>query len=121
MNALMELPAWAALLVSVFVLLGAGLAFVGSLGLLRLRNFYERVHAPTLGTTLGTGCVLIASMILFSVLQTRPVVHELLIAVFITLTSPVTSIMLVRAVRFRHSVADPDGGTAEKTPPNEDG
>src|SRR5699024_3372870 len=121
MNAVMELPAWAALLIALFVLLGAGLAFVGSLGLLRLRSFYERVHAPTLGTTLGTGCVLIASMILFSVLQARPVIHELLIAAFITLTSPVTSIMLVRAVRFRHSVADPDDGTGENMPADKDG
>jgi hypothetical protein len=42
----------------------------GSIGLLRLRSFYERVHAPTLGTTLGIGCILLASMLFFSVVQT---------------------------------------------------
>ena len=41
-------------------------------------RFYERVHAPTLGTTLGTACIAIASMIYFSALGTRPVLHELL-------------------------------------------
>ena len=41
----------------VLVVLGALLAFSGSLGLLRLKTFYERVHPPTMGTTLGTGRV----------------------------------------------------------------
>lgn len=96
-----EIPTWATLLISALVLLGAALAFIGSLGLLRLDSFYERVHAPTLGTTLGTGCVLIASMLFFSILHTRPVVHELLIAIFVTLTTPVTLMLLVRAALFR--------------------
>ena len=83
------------------LLLGAAITLIGSLGLLRLRSFYERVHAPTLGTTLGTGCIVIASMIYFSVLQTRPVLHEILIVVFVTVTTPVTLMILVRAALFR--------------------
>ena len=96
-----ELPAWAALLTAMFLLIGAGLTLIGSFGLLRLGSFYERVHAPTLGTTLGIGCILIASMIFFSVLETRLVVHELLIAVFTVLTTPVTLILLARAALYR--------------------
>ena len=76
-----DLPAWAALPTALLLLLGAGLTLTGSLGLLRLGSFYDRIHAPTLGTTLGIGCVLLASMLFFSVLQTRLVLHELLIAV----------------------------------------
>lgn len=101
MTAAAELPAWAALLTALLLLLGAGLAFIGSLGLLRLKSFYDRVHAPTLGTTLGTGSILIASMLFFSVLETRFVIHEILIAVFVTVTTPVTLILLVRAAIFR--------------------
>jgi multicomponent K+:H+ antiporter subunit G len=96
-----ELPPWAALLTAVLVLTGAAVALIGSLGLLRLGSFYERVHAPTLGTTLGTGCMLMASMIYFSVLQTRPVLHEALIALLALVTTPVTLILLVRAAVFR--------------------
>lgn len=96
-----ELPAWAALLVALLLLLGTGLTLTGSLGLLRLGNFYQRVHAPTLGATLGAGCVLIASMVFFSILQTRPVVHEILIAVFVTVTTPITLMVLVRAAVSR--------------------
>lgn len=96
-----ELPAWAAWLVAALVLAGAGLTFIGSLGLLRLASFYDRVHSPTLGTTLGAGGVLLGSMLYFSVLGTRPVVHEILIAAFVTLTTPVTLMLLVRAALFR--------------------
>ena len=86
---------------ALFLLLGAGLTLTGSFGLLRLGRFYERVHAPTLGTTLGALCVLIASALCFSVLQTRVVVHEILIAIFVTLTTPVSLMLLVRAALFR--------------------
>lgn len=120
MNVPVELPAWAALATSLFVLLGAGLAFVGAIGLLRLGSFRERVHASTLGTTLGTGGVLIASMIFFSVLATRPVVHEILIGAFITFTSPVTSITLVRAVRYRDRIEGrEDAASASHGSPDE--
>ncbi len=95
------LPAWAALLTALLVLVGAGLTLVGSLGLLRLDNVYRRVHAPTLGTTLGAGGILLGSMLFFSVLETRLVLHEILIALFITVTTPVTLILLVRATLNR--------------------
>lgn len=96
-----DLGSVAAALTGFLVLLGAALALIGSLGLLRLRRFYDRVHAPTMGTTLGTGCVLIASMVLFSALESRPVLHEILIGVFMTVTTPVTFMLLVRAALHR--------------------
>ena len=101
MSAGADLPLWAALPVSLLVLLGAGLGLTGSIGLLRLRSFYERVHAPTLGTTLGIGCILLASMLFFSVLQTRAVLHEVLITVFMVVTTPVTLMLLARAALHR--------------------
>jgi multicomponent K+:H+ antiporter subunit G len=101
MNAAGNLPAWAALLTALLVLVGAAVTLIGSLGLLRLGNFYARVHAPTLGTTLGMACILAASALCFSVLEARPVVHEILIAVFVTLTTPVTLMLLVRAALYR--------------------
>ena len=64
---------------------------------MRLETFYERVHAPTMGTTLGTGLVLVASIVLFSTLASRPVLHEIVIGVFMTITTPVTFMLLVRA------------------------
>jgi multicomponent K+:H+ antiporter subunit G len=101
MNAADGIPAWAALLTSLFVFVGATITLIGSLGLLRLGNFYARVHAPTLGTTFGMACILTGSALCFSVLEARPVVHEILIAVFVTLTTPVTLMLLVRAALHR--------------------
>lgn len=83
------------------VVLGALLAFIGSLGLLRMRTFYERIHPPTMGSTLGAGLVLVASMIHFTALESRPILHEILIGVLITFTTPVTYMLLVRAARQR--------------------
>jgi len=103
MNEAAELPAWALVVVVILLVVGAAATLIGSLGLLRLRTFYERVHAPTLGTTLGTGCIVIASMIYFSALGTRLVLHELLILIFVTVTTPVTLMILVRAAVLRDS------------------
>jgi multicomponent K+:H+ antiporter subunit G len=96
-----ELPWFAAVPVALLLLAGAGLTLAGSLGLLRLRSFYERLHAPTLGTSYGMGCILVASMIFFSVLQTRLVVHEIVIGVFVILTTPVTLMLVARASLHR--------------------
>jgi multicomponent K+:H+ antiporter subunit G len=104
-----NLPLWAALPVALLLLAGAGLGLIGSVGLLRLRNFYERVHAPTLATTLGIGFILLASALYFSVLQSRPVLHEVLIAVLMVITTPVTLMLLARAALYRdRREADPE-------------
>jgi multicomponent K+:H+ antiporter subunit G len=113
MTHLAELPAWAAIPIAVLLLIGASLTLIGSLGLLRLGSFYQRVHAPTLGATLGIGLVLVASMLCFSVLQSRLVVHELLISAFTVVTMPVTFILLARAALYR----DRSEGSHEVPPP----
>jgi multicomponent K+:H+ antiporter subunit G len=89
------------IIVSLLVLSGAVLAFLGSLGLLTLKTFYERMHPPTMGTTLGTGLVLIGSMVFFTAHDARPVLHEILIGAFMTITTPVTYMLLVRAALLR--------------------
>jgi len=101
MSGLDALPAWAALLTALLVLLGAVVTLIGSIGLLRLNSFYSRVHAPTLGTTVGMASILAGSALYFSVIDARPVIHEILIAIFVTLTTPVTLMLLVRAALYR--------------------
>lgn len=96
-----DLPGWAALIVGLLVLAGAGTTLVGSVGLLRLKNFYDRVHAPTLGSTLGMWLIVLASIVCLSVLRGRLSVHELLIALFITVTAPVGFMLLARSALYR--------------------
>jgi multicomponent K+:H+ antiporter subunit G len=101
MNEAGEVSTLAALFTALFLTAGATLTLIGSLGLLRLRTFYERAHGPTLGTTLGTACIATASMIYFSALASRPVLHEVLIVAFITITTPISLVVLVRAAVSR--------------------
>jgi multicomponent K+:H+ antiporter subunit G len=86
---------------ALLVLAGAVFAFVGSLGLLRFRTFYERVHPPTMGTTLGTGLLVAGSIVYFTALESRPVIHEVLIAILMTVNTPITYTLLVRAALHR--------------------
>lgn len=116
MNGVEELPGWAAVLTAILLIIGAAVTLIGSLGLVRLGSFYERVHAPTLGTTLGAASIALASMIYFSVLQTRPVLHEILIVVFVIMTTPVTLMILVRAALFRDRYESPEGATPDGAP-----
>src|SRR5690606_5751358 len=98
------MPMLLALPLAAPVVLGALATFSGAYGLLRLGSFYERVHAPTMGATLGTFLVLGASMLYFSALESRPVLHEMLIGIFMVVATPVTFVLLVRAAMHRDGI-----------------
>jgi len=97
MSAAQTLPFWLDLLISALVLVGAAFALVGSWGLARLSDFLKRVHGPTKASTLGVGCVLIASALWFTARGEQPSLHELLITLFVFLTAPVSAHILVQA------------------------
>jgi multicomponent K+:H+ antiporter subunit G len=92
---------WISVPAAVLLIVGGLLTLIGSIGLLRLPDFYSRMHPPTMGTTLGTGSVLVASMLVSSAALLRPVIHELLITLLIFMTAPVTTILLMQAGRRR--------------------
>ncbi len=76
---------------------GAIFTFIGSLGLVRLRDFYSRLHGPTKATTLGVGCLLIASALFFSVRDEGVSLHEVLVTLFLFITAPVSAHLLAKA------------------------
>jgi multicomponent K+:H+ antiporter subunit G len=84
-------------LLSFLILIGAIFTFIGSLGLIRLKDFYTRLHGPTKATTLGVGCLLIASTVYFSTRDTGLSLHEILITLFLLITAPVSAHMLAKA------------------------
>ena len=92
-----SLPLWASIPATLLLIASGILTLTGALGLVRFQHFYSRMHAPTLGNTLGITFVLCASALVSSALQGRPVVHELLITFFLIVTSPITAIMLMQA------------------------
>ena len=101
MNGIETLSLWIAIPVGLLLILGGSIVVIGALGLMRLPNFYQRIHGPAISITLGAGCLLIASMIYFTALQSRFVIHELIITVFVLLTAPVVSMLLLRASVYR--------------------
>ena len=103
-----ELPLLIDVLATVLVIVGVVFALVGSLGLARLSDFLKRLHGPTKASTLGVGCVLIASMLYFAATG-RPALHELLITLFVFLTAPVSAHLLVKAaMRLDPRLRPPD-------------
>ena len=95
------LPWWAAVPVAVLLVLGGLITLVGTLGLLRLKTFYQRIHGPAIAISLGAGCILVASMVYFTAAQSRLVIHELLIGAFVLMTAPVVAMLLMRAALYR--------------------
>lgn len=95
------LPWWVAVPVALLLVLGGLITVIGALGLARLRHFYQRIHGPAITITLGAGCILLASMLYFTVTQARPVIHEVLISAFILMTAPVVAMMIMRASVYR--------------------
>lgn len=96
-----DIPLWAAIVFAVLIVGGAGLTLLGTIGLARFESFYARVHAPTLGTSFGMVGIVLASALYFTLTQGRPVFHEILIVVFVTITTPVTLMLLARAALHR--------------------
>lgn len=96
-----SMPWWAEWLTALLVLVGAAFAAIGSFGLVRLPTFFHRIHAPTLGATLGVWAMSLATILYFSVQSSQLFLHAVLIAFFVALTAPVTTIFLMRAALFR--------------------
>lgn len=101
MSQLETLPLWLAVPIALLLILGSCLTLLGTIGLVQLSSFYDRLHAPTLGTSWGVGSIVLSSMLLFSWLGGRPVVHEAVLAIFVMITTPVTLMLLGRAALHR--------------------
>lgn len=96
-----SMPIWAQMTVAALALGGALIALLGSLGLMRLKSYFERIHAPSIIATMGCWLIMWATFIYFSTSGHGLALHALLIASFIALTVPITTIFLMRAALFR--------------------
>ena len=103
----------AELVISLLLVIGGVFGLIGSLGLLKLRQPMQRLHAPTKATTVGVGAALLASMAYAALLLDGPSWQELLIMVFLFVTSPITANFLSKAHLHRTIPADslPPTGT----------
>ncbi|MBK6511608.1 MAG: Na+/H+ antiporter subunit G [Haliea sp.] len=84
-------------ILALLILLGAFFTLVGSIGLLKLPDFYMRLHGPTKASTLGVGAILIASALHFSRNAEGVSLHEILITLFLFITAPVSAHLMAKA------------------------
>ena len=99
------MPALAEIVVAV-LLLGSGIVvLVAALGLWRLPDFFLRMHAPSLASTLAAWIVTLASIVHFSVREGGLALHVWLIVIVLSITTPITTIVLARAALFRRRQA----------------
>ncbi len=123
MTHLDTVPWWLAIPIALFAVIGSTLTLIGTIGLLQLKSFYDRLHAPTLGTSWGTAGIMLASMMLMSWVGGRTVLHELVIGIFVMITTPVTLMLLGRAALHRdRAEGSPEvpRGPAPEPPPVEE-
>lgn len=93
----MEETNWLEWIICAFILIGAVFTLIGSIGLARLPDFFMRLHGPTKATTLGVGSIIVASMVFFSTRGEGLSLHELLIALFLFITAPVSAHIVAKA------------------------
>lgn len=92
----------AELVIAALLVMGGVFGLIGSYGLLRLKDAFQRLHAPTKASTLGVGAALIASALQSIFLQGELSWHQVLITLFIFITAPLTAIYLAKTLLHRH-------------------
>jgi multicomponent K+:H+ antiporter subunit G len=84
-------------IISILLLIGGSFVLVGSIGLVKMPDFFMRLHGPTKATTLGMASLLIAAIIFFSTTQKGFSVNEILITLFLLLTAPISGYMMIKS------------------------
>lgn len=85
------------IVLAILVFVGAFFTLVGSIGIVKLPDFFARLHGPTKATTLGAGAILIASSIFFFVSSGEPSLHEILITLFLFITAPISAHLMAKS------------------------
>ncbi len=99
------MPAGAEIVVAALLVASGVVVLVAALGLWRLPDFFLRMHAPALASTLAAWVVTLASIVHFSSRGTGLSLHVWLIIIVLSITAPVTTIVLARAALFRRRQA----------------
>lgn len=109
-------------LVGLLLLLSGGLSLAAALGVWRLPDFFLRMHAPSLAYTLGSWAVTLASILHFTAGARELSLHVWLVIILLSITAPITTLLLARAALFRQRragddlpapLSGPAAGTAE--------
>lgn len=93
------------ILVAASLVASGCVTFAAGLGLWRLPDFFLRMHAPAIASTLGAWLVAFGSIVHFSSAAAAPSLHTWLIIIVLSITAPISSVVLARAALFRRRQA----------------
>ncbi|HEX4986160.1 MAG TPA: Na+/H+ antiporter subunit G [Burkholderiales bacterium] len=102
-------PFWVEALVAALLVAGGLFSLTAAIGLLRLKDFFQRMHPPALASTFSAWCATFASILHFSATGGGPALRVWTVIILLSITVPVTTLLLARAALFRQR-RDGDGG-----------
>jgi multicomponent K+:H+ antiporter subunit G len=110
-------PFWVEVTVAALLVTSGLFVVISAFGFVRLRDFFSRMHPPALAYTFGTWTVTLAGILYFSMLESRAVLHPWIIIIVLSITVPVTTILLARVALFRRRAAGDADTPPALTPP----
>lgn len=113
------------IVVVTLLVVGCFFTLLGGVAMVKLSDFFRRLHGPAKASTLGVGCILFASIVYHWVNGSGVHPRELLITVFLFLTAPISAHLMSRAAlslmdeRPPHPerTPDPDDATVDRDDP----
>jgi multicomponent K+:H+ antiporter subunit G len=115
------MPLGAQIVVAVLLVLSGVFVVISATGFLCLKHFFLRMHPPALAYTFGSWCVTLASVVHFSLLEARPMLHAGLVPILLSISVPVTTLLLARVALFRRRAAGIEGTPPPLTSPGGSG
>jgi multicomponent K+:H+ antiporter subunit G len=106
---------WIEIPVALLLVLSGLFALAAGVGLVRFKSFFQRMHPPALAFSFAAWCVTLASIVYFSAQDDKLALRSWLIIIFLSLTVPVTTILLARTELFRRRTASGGGGDIPPT------
>jgi multicomponent K+:H+ antiporter subunit G len=92
---------WIEALVAALLLLSAVFTLAAAWGVVRLKTFFQRMHPPALVYVWACWCVTFASILYFSAQSQGLQLHVWVIIILLSITVPITTLLLSRAALFR--------------------
>ncbi len=99
------LSPWIVIPASALIVISGLLVLIASIGMVRVSSFLPRTHIQAIIYSTALWSLLLASLLLTFSLKDRTFLHEILIGIFIFITSPVSTILLVRSFVLREERA----------------
>lgn len=99
------LSLWIEAPVALLLVLSGIFTLSAAVGVVRFKTFFQRMHPPALAFSFSAWCVTLASILYFSFQEHKLSLQAWLIIIFLSLTVPVTTILLARTDLFRRRIA----------------